>query len=287
MSQTDQSARQEDQLDPLDIHRQNIARMADGVVAIPSYPGAGAALLGNMLLELGLNYFDPYTEVLRPDGSTAPLAERLAYRARLAGSFRRDQNEEQPPAQPTLYCKTHLYPDDFRRVALGGIVVLTRDPRDAIYSYYNWRLGFSEEGERGSFEEFLQRGALPGRPPVKDWVEFYQSWLEAGATHPVRATVRFEDLKTAPVQTVAQLLQTLSISRTEQEIERAVEQSSFERMRQHEDRVAADDPEANTQRRIMRRGKIDEWQEWYGGALAAYFEVPALRALAQRFGYRL
>jgi hypothetical protein len=275
------------QLDPIDLHRRNITRMSNDAIIIPSYPGAGAALLGNILLELGLRYFDPYTELLEEDGSVAPVAERLHYRARLAASYQRDQDGDQAQLSDKLYCKTHRYPVEFESLTLDGVILLTRDPRDAMYSYYNWRLGFSEEGEHGTFAEFLQRGAVPNRPPVTDWIEFHQAWLESGTHYTIFAIVRFEDLKTVPHQTIRNLLEILGVARADHEIEHAIERSSFDRMRQHEDALVERDAVLNAQGRIMRRGKVNEWHEWYNRDLASYFEVPELTVLARRLGYEI
>lgn len=58
-------------------------------------------------------------------------------------------------------------------------------------------------------------------------------------------------------------------------------------MRRHEDAHAAATGEA-VNARIMRRGKVREWEEWFGAPeLAARFRNAELIEMAARFGYSL
>ena len=61
---------------PTDLHAENVGRLRPEDVVIASYPGSGAALIGNVLLSLGLAYVDPYTEVVGDHGG-GPAWSRL------------------------------------------------------------------------------------------------------------------------------------------------------------------------------------------------------------------
>jgi hypothetical protein len=65
-----------------------------------------------------------------------------------------------------------------------------------------------------------------------------------------------------------------------------VQRSSFEQMRAHEDKVAATLSERDApDLRMMRRGKVDEWQEWFTPEMARYFADAELIAVAGELGY--
>lgn len=265
-------------LDPVALHARNLTRLGESIVVVASYPGSGAALVGNILLEAGLDYLDPYTEVIHSGGQVAAAPQRAAYRSRLAASDRRDREGGGGCAAHgrQVFVKTHRYPEEFRSVPVRAVVLLTRDPRDAVHSYYRWRQGFSESGEHGTFEEFLRRPASSGRPPVLDWAEFTRQWADQALP------LRFEDVKHDPVRAMGGLLAGLEIECDRARLSAAADRSSFEAMRAHEDRRAPG-PGA----RIMRRGQVGEWREWYTPRLAAFFETAEVRRLATRFGYEV
>ena len=81
-------------VDPIEVHRTNTASLSEHDILIPAYPGSGHALFGNILLELGLDYFDPYTEQQVSMGKALPIPARVAYRTRLAASMRRDRDAD-------------------------------------------------------------------------------------------------------------------------------------------------------------------------------------------------
>lgn len=263
-----------DEFDPVALHRRNIQELSDADVIVPAYPGSGHAYLGNILLELGLNYSDPYTERFLGDGAAEAVPERLEYRRRFAAE-RRSAFRTSP-----RFVKTHLYPSAFH--APVRVALLVRDPRDAIYSYYRWRLGFSEEGEGGSFEEFLARKGFNGMQPCEDWAKFNIQWHRTVSAGADVIVLRFEEIKSGKLESLVRLLSAFAPQLDLRDIAPAVDASSFSRMRAHEDNVAPPTGAA----RIMRRGLVGEWREWYDASPAkAYFQNEHLRAAAELFGY--
>jgi hypothetical protein len=270
------------EFDPVALHRESIAALDDNDVLIAAYPGSGQALVGNILLEVGMEYFDPYTERRTPAGTITPVAERLLYRQRLKASVLRDQNlERYVHASGIRFIKTHLYPDDFSLCKLRGIILLVRDPRDAVHSYYNWRVGFSEEGEKGSFSQFLSRGGVNGLPPCSDWARFNIKWLEFMLGQPTSLLLRFEDLKRDGFGEMRRLLALFRQTVGDSTLASAIESSSFGAMRAHEDRAAG---HANPHR-IMRRGLVNEWKEWFGPEYWEFFKKVDVVEAARALGY--
>jgi Sulfotransferase domain len=270
------------------LHYDNMRLLGARDIIIPSIGGAGSALLGNILLELDLNYVDPTREVLLPDGSSMPSTDAISRRIRTSGaggpSGRRQANQLWP-----RFVKTHLPAEEFIDCAFGGVLMLVRDPRDALYSWYQYHLGFAEmewEHVPDSFETFLRQPFFAGPPPADNWAAFYETWLERAAACRISDIIRFEDLKHSPFETMRAALRHSGVQVPDAALRRALERSTFEAMRTHEDRVAETD-QGRRQARVMRSGKVEGWTEWMTPCLAEYFSSDQVRSVAQCFGYTL
>lgn len=274
-----------------DLYRRNIECLGPGDIIVASCGGAGQSLIGNILFEAGLNYVDAYTEELREDGTAVGKEYHASYRQRLASLHDKDvgTGTRPGPAPWPRFVKTHLPPHVFAERPIGGVWLLLRDPRDALYSLYRWRRDFAEEDwDRvpGTFEQYLRERGDFTASPVDDWPAFYVAWRERARECEHTATVRFEDLKARPLEAVAQLLRPLPVDVPAERLRHAVEASTFERMRAHEDRVAADAPAA-TGARMIRSGKVSGWREWMTPELERFFAGEELRSIARQFGYEL
>jgi len=272
------------------LHYHNIDRVQPDDVIVASYGGAGQTLLANILLEIGLNYVNPATEVLLPDGGSVPAEESLSYRGRFAAVHARDNAGTTGSGRwgPRLV-KTHLFPEEFSGRDFAGVWLLVRDPRDALYSFYRFRQEFAEvpwEFVPDSFEEFLRTDDQTGRRPVNDWTTFYLTWARRAERCRFSTVTRFEDLKRDGVATVRTALRALGVEVPEADLERAVEASGFERMRAHEDSVAALDRD-KVNARIMRKGAVEGWREWMTPDLAECFSGDETASVAAYFGYQL
>lgn len=259
--------------DPVRLHRANALRLHGGDVVAPSYPGAGATLLGNLLLELGVNYVDLYTDVIDKRRRVSVAPERAEYRTRFPP-------RSEGPTDGRLFAKSHLGPHEFPS-SVRRALLLVRDPRDTLFSYHRWRLAFSEEGECRPFERFLADGISGIGTAVQEWAEFHRQWLRAREHGWKVDLVRFEDLKSSGCATLAGVAVELDINVDATALRRAVESSSFEAMRNHEDATAID------ARRIMRRGLPGEWREWYTSRLSAMFADSEVVDVARQLGYEL
>jgi hypothetical protein len=277
-----------DRISPL--HEANISVLGDRDVPVASFGGAGQSLLGNVLLELGLNYADAYTERLLPDGTSQPAEEHNEWRQRLAASHTKDS--EQAPCSGRRrwprFVKTHLPPEYFTNRPLLGAWVLIRDPRDALYSRYRFRVEYAQDPAdiaAGSFENWLRLPGPAGLNPIDDWNHFYDSWLVNPSGKPSHAVSRFEDLKAEPSQTLRPALQEFGITPNPRDILAAFERSSFSAMRTHEERNSGSETSLGPKQRIMRKGKPGEWREWITPELMELF-APT-QTVAGRYGYRI
>jgi hypothetical protein len=275
-----------------DLYRQNLAQLGPDDIVVASVGGAGQSRIGNILFELGLNYVDAYTEVLYADGRAVGAAAHAEYRRHLAGLHDKDEaGESRPPKAPwPRFSKTHHPPVVFSEATFGGVWILVRDPRDTLYSGYQWRASFAEEDwdqVPGTFQDWLRGPGDFSRSPVDDWSAFHVAWADRARQCDKADVLRFEDLKQRPVEVVSNALHRLGVDVSPAEVRRAADASSFERMREHEDRVAGSQPDGAAQPRMLRAGKTDGWKDWMTPELAEFFSGAELRAVARQYGYDL
>ena len=273
-----------------DLYRRNLTLMGKDDVIVANVGGSGQSLIGNILFEAGLNYVDGYTEALREDGHAVPADEHASYRSHFASLYDKDTaGDGRLRSLWPRFVKTHHPPVVFDDTTIGGVWLLVRDPRDTIYAGYRWRASFGEEAwDRvpDTFEEFLAGPGDFSSDPVADWCAFHTAWLDRSAQTEHAEVLRFEDLKTRPVEVVTAALHRLDVDIDPERVRRAVDASSFDRMREHEDRVtSASGGGAAAQPRMIRAGKIDGWREWMTPELARFFAGAELRTVAARFGY--
>jgi len=157
--------------------------------------------------------------------------------------------------QRNIFIKSHLkYFDEMPlREDTVGVVYVVRNPLDVIASAINYLPlrdsdAYSEASEeqrqeaRQSFlNEFLEKGG-PDRwasMGMGTWLEHVVSWHRKDLPFP-RFTLKYEELKTRPAESVAQLCRFLSIERSAEQIDAVLAASSFENMRAMEEREVAE-----------------------------------------------
>jgi hypothetical protein len=274
-----------------DRYQRNAALLGAGDIVVATVPGSGSSLFGTLILELGFQHLDQYFNILHEDGSIGTDPAFAAIRARMSGYAALDSGEKAgPDDRRARFYRCQVPPAGFDLGALHGAVVLVRDPRDAAHSLYQFLGKYAARqglAAPGTFAEFLASTGFNGSPPVRAWTDVYAGWLAARPELKRFAVVHFADLKQRPVEAVTELLATLELDVAPAVVERAVERSSFESMRAHEERAVTKLSEKDApDLRMMRRGKVDEWQEWFTPELAPFFADPELRAVAAELGYR-
>lgn len=273
--------------------RRNAALLGAGDIVVATVPGSGSSLLSTLVLELGFQHLDQYFNMLREDGSIGTDRNFAAIRKRMSGYAELDSGAlAEPDDQRARFYRCHVPPDGFDLGRLHGAILLVRDPRDAANSLYQF-LGKLAGRMPGAppempFAQFLAGPGFDGLPPVSAWARLYRRWLDVAPQLRHFAVVHFADLKTRPVEAVTDLLAALELEVAPERIERAVQRSSFETMRAHEDRIVTELSEADApDLRMIRRGKVNEWREWLTPELAQWFRDPELIAVAAELGYAL
>ena len=175
--------------------------------------------------------------------------------------------------------KTH----EWYRQQYGRSIYLVRDPRDVVLSEYKYLAGRGKY-TRG-FDRFVEEFVGGTATGLGFWGDHVLSWLEAD---PAKVhVVRYEDLRADPAGGLAAMLDFLGISRSHEEIERAVENNTLQRMREKED--AARSSRANFQDlqdgyRFVNTGAVGGWQAELREEQVRALEARAAPILA-RLGY--
>ncbi len=214
-----------------------------------SYPGSGRTWL---TLLIGKALIDEY----RIDGANPARLGEIADQRR--GVPRVDVRHD---GRPQLRRPEEVERDK-SRFARKPVVLLVRDPRDAIISYY-----FEASRRRGRFSgsagEFL-RHPVGGLDTL---LTYYNVWSENRDVPRSFCLVRYEDLHADPVGQLDRVLRTVGRATARPVLEGAVEFSRFENMRKIEakgfarvelDRRDPKDAESNK----ARKGKVGGYREY-------------------------
>ena len=229
----------------LKIATENIQNLEAEDIILASYLGSGSSLIGGILIELGLDYIE---------GKNKQQTEVILPLWRKHWKQLDTKYDVAKPKELRLF-KTHFYPVSFADAKPKKAVLLIRDVRDAVISYYNWRKGFSDE--YGTLSDFLTTDGYYGKKPFDDWTSYIEKWCKWGNQKGHRLyLIKYEDLKFSPKETVKSLLKFLKIKRSTAEIEQAVKNSRFSKIKKEEMQVL----ENSKQPRIFRKGLVGEWR---------------------------
>lgn len=260
----------------------SIDRLLEEDIFLASYPGAGSSWVSNIMLELGISYFDPYTEII-PDVSNEQNVFNIEYRKRFSALCKLDSGLIIRKHIPRVI-KTHLLSNNFVNLSRfpKRAIVLVRHPVLSIISYYNWRLRFSEEGEPGSLVDFLDRPGINGVTPMEDWLLTYRSWLDHTKKYGIESIVlSFEKLRKDCQVEISKLCNHCGWHCSKADITRAVANSTFAAMRLHE-RAAFPDDEVG----MMRGGAELTSQEAAPAVqLVSTYITREVRMMMLRLGY--
>lgn len=113
------------------------------------------------------------------------------------------------------------------------VILLVRDPRDVIVSYYHYLRGLKAIPETTSISDFIQHKQYG----VMNWVIHTQSWcLNHNPASQRLKIFRYEDFLEDTKMQLLLLMETLGIRMDDKSLEEAINLSSIERMRDSENR---------------------------------------------------
>lgn len=213
-----------------------------GDVFLASYPRSGSNWVKFLLLEsiLGCSLDFPQSDAYMPyvgaHNNAIPLLEN---NGRLI--------------------KTHeVYHPVYRKA-----IYIVRDPRDVVVSEYRLRYSLRQYTE--SFDNFLDEFLTTGVSGLGSWGNHVNSWLSA--QHSTILVIRFTDLRRNTTTMVTNMLKFIGVSATDEAIQRAIEDSTVENMKNKEDQIRrADHPEGfiwshlPDQERFINQGEPQGWK---------------------------
>ena len=153
-------------------------------------------------------------------------------------------------AKPRMFF-THS-PFDIR-IAQAKIIYVLRDPRDVLVSYFHFH--------RRKYRDFaLETGdflSLEAYSPCR-WDEHVAGWL---LDHQVSRMniVRYEDLRSDPAKVLSEVLMFVGLPYSEVDLQRAVDESSFERTRELDRKYTLQSVQGDSSEYHARRGKVGGW----------------------------
>ncbi|MBA2540906.1 MAG: sulfotransferase domain-containing protein [Deltaproteobacteria bacterium] len=167
------------------------------------------------------------------------------------------------------------------------VVYVVRDPRDVIVSYYHYSLRKGFIGEGHSLEEFGREFVHGRSNKFGTWQENVASWLAARADSPAFLLVRYEDLRSKCAHELSRIARLLGRTTDDATIARAVEASSFERMRALEAKSGGATLHLKHKRAdvpFVRKGTVGGWKQELPDSVRASIEG-TWAPLMKRLGY--
>lgn len=202
-----------------------------------------------------------------------------------------------PAAPPVTFIKTHdAYtltrsglPLLAGAAAADGAILIVRDPRDVACSLANHLRASIDRAIRlmndpqGHFCGDTDRQHRQLRQQLADWSGFIAGWLRQ-TDLPVHC-LRYEDMHTDPVGSLARALDFAGHPATRSEIGLAVERARFSTLRAQEDQHGFfESPRLEPGGRFFRRGLAGGWRDELTPEQAARIEAAHAPMMA-RFGY--
>jgi hypothetical protein len=138
-------------------------------------------------------------------------------------------------------------------------VLLVRDPRDVVLSYYRWSCLRGYDHDLETFLPAFLDGSLSLHG---SWADNTRYWLDSALQREGRLhLVRFEDLHADPARTIQHILLFIGAAASDHAIQSAVAGNTIERSREKEERSRPEDVRRyKTGGRFVHEGSVGAWQ---------------------------
>ncbi len=196
---------------------------------------------------------------------------------------------------PPLLRKTHEVhrtgapgSEPFPLPATRAAILIVRDPRDVACSYapfFGVDLDQAIDAigdERGSERPSPARSTTA--QPWGSWTTHARSWLGPDVPFPVHV-IRYEDLRTDAARELGPVFRAIGLECTDDELELAVEQARFERLREREAERGFHEVSPATER-FFRSGRAGGWRDELTDDQVAAIEADHEELMVE-FGYEL
>ena len=144
------------------------------------------------------------------------------------------------------------------------VIYIVRDPRDVAVSYYEFQLKRGVISESLSLEAFMPIFLDSGiEPKIGNWGDHVLSWLSTRLGRSNFLLLRYEGMKKNTLAEATKIAEFLGFDSRPERMARAVELSSFDRMRQLESEQAGQWKETKKTRQdkpFVRKGVVGGWR---------------------------
>lgn len=219
-------------------------------------------------------------------GNMVSLEEPVTFaniEARVPDIYRNTDRQLQKVARPRFLKSHECFDPRYRKV-----IYLVRDPRDVVVSYYHYFRKLGQISQTHSVEDFVLDFVSGRLDSFGTWGENVGSWLGAREGDDQILFLRYEDLVSQISVQVRKIALFLELTLSEEALESAVEQSSFDRMQALETRQSGSWATiARTNRDIpfVRQGQVGGWMAYLGTLGVRRIET-AWASQMKHFGYK-
>lgn len=130
-------------------------------------------------------------------------------------------------------------------------VLLIRDPRDVVVSYYHYAISSRDIGYSGNIKDFIYDRHLG----LASFFKQYESWKSRAAL-----TLKYEELRQVPRREFGRLVDYLKIPATESQIVAALEASELAQMRRAQTESSAFSSKLQNGFVFARSGQTQQWR---------------------------
>jgi hypothetical protein len=171
------------------------------------------------------------------------------------------------------------------------IIYIVRDPRDLVVSLYHYDLKRGDIDEDCPTDDFVRLFVSGSQTVVSwgPWGEHVLSWCSTRGKRKEFLLLRYEDMLTLLKKQLAQIASFLNLNDTEESLDRAVELSSAERMKNLENKQSREWAETKGTRqdkKFVRNARAGEWQSVLSQSSILAIET-AWGPIMQNLGYEL
>jgi len=165
----------------------------------------------------------------------------------------------------SILVKTHNFHGEYMGYPLhnmsvtAGVIYILRNPLDVVLSvadHFGLELDdaitFLNAEETGTPADEANMGSV-----LSSWSNHVRSWTHAESD--ATCVIRFEDLKLDPLSTFENVLSFLNIPEDSARLEKAIQHSSFDKLRQQEQASGFTERSPNSDR-FFRHGTSGQWQ---------------------------
>ncbi|XP_050405186.1 sulfotransferase 6B1 [Patella vulgata] len=179
---------------------------------------------------------------------------------------------------PRTMC-THRYSNELPADMLDQkckIIQLVRNPKDVCVSYFHHLREMKSLEYGGSFDDFIslyKRGDVP----FNSWEDHFLHWKKFKHDNPGYPihTIRYEDMKSRPVEEIKKMADFLDISCSEMMCQNIALATAFAKMKQQKESLENKFLYAfKSGKEIMyRKGETGDWKNYFSSAEAESFDA--------------